>query len=198
MEIIRLNPQNPEESKIRRVIKVLKNDGVIVYPTDTVYGLGANIYSEKAIKKVFKIKGRGYHKPLSVCLSEIGDIEKIAYLNQKEEEIKKFLPGPFTIILKKKELISTLLTSGSDKIGIRIPENQICRLITSQIPITSTSANLSGKPVPNSVDEIINQLGDSIDLIIDGGQVQGAPSSVIDWTTKPPKIIRKGTKEFKI
>jgi L-threonylcarbamoyladenylate synthase len=198
MEIIKINPQIPEESKIRRVIKVLKNDGVIAYPTDTLYGLGANIYSETAIKKVFKIKGRDYNKPLSICLSKIEDIEKIAYIDQKKEEIKQILPGPFTIILKKKNHISPLLTAGGDKIGVRIPENQICRKITSQIPITSTSANLSGKSVPDSVDKIMNQLEDSIDLIIDGGPAQGIPSTVIDWTTHPPKILRKGIKEFKI
>ena len=198
MEIIKLNPQIPEKSKIRRVIKVLKNDGIIVYPTDTVYGLGANIYSETAIKKVFKIKGRDYHKPLSICLPEIKEIEKIACIDQGKEEIGQILPGPFTIILKRRKHISPLITADGDKIGIRIPDNNICREITRQIPITSTSANLSGKSVPHSVDEIIEQLGNSVDLVIDGGPPVGVPSTVIDWTTYPPKILRRGAKDFKI
>jgi len=198
MKIIKINPQIPEKTGIRQVIQVLENEGIIVYPTDTIYGIGANIYSESAIRKVYSLKNRDFNKPLSVCLSEIGDIEKIAYLDWGKDIIEKILPGPYTILLKKKEHISPLLTAGSDKIGIRIPKNNICRQITRKFPITSTSANLSGETVPKSVEEVITQLGDFVDIIIDGGPTEGIPSTVIDWTVHPPKVLRKGVKEFKI
>jgi L-threonylcarbamoyladenylate synthase len=197
MKIIELNPQIPEKHKIKQIREVLENDGLVVYPTDTIYGLGANIFSEAAIKKVYSLKKRDLDKPLSVCLSMVADIEKIAYIDQGKEIIEQILPGPFTIILKKKEHISQLLTAGSDKIGIRIPDNNICREITREFPITSTSANLSGDTVPKSVDEVIKKLGDSVDLIIDGGLTEGIPSTVIDWTISPPKVLRKGVKELK-
>jgi len=197
MKIIKLNSQNPEKAKIRQIKGVLENDGIIVYPTDTIYGLGANIYSETAVGKIYSLKNRDYLKPLSVCLSEIEDIEKVAYLKGKDL-IAQILPGPFTIILKKKEHIPSFLTAGSEKIGIRIPDNNICREITREFPITSTSANLSGEKVPKSVNEIKKQLGSSVDLIIDGGPTKGIPSTVIDLTSHPPKILREGVENLKI
>jgi L-threonylcarbamoyladenylate synthase len=197
MKLIKINPLNVEKKKIEQAINVLENDGMVIYPTDTIYGLGANIFSDKAIKKVYSLKHRPYNKPLSVCVSEIKDIHKIAYLDPDEQTIQQILPGPFTIILKKKECISPLLTGGGDKIGIRIPDNKICRELARKFPITTTSANLSGKPAPESLDEIIEQLGDSVDLIIDGGRVKGAPSTVMDWTTTPPKVLRKSLKGYR-
>jgi len=197
MKIIRMDPQNPEKREIEMAVNILEDDGLVVYPTDTIYGLGANIFSDTAIEKVYSIKGRDYNKPLSVCLSEIGDINKIAHL-EREEKVKELLPGPFTIILNKKENVSPLLTAGGDKIGVRIPDNLISRELSRKFPITSTSANLSGEPVPESASEIVESLGDAVDLIIDGGKLRGTHSAVIDWTTQPPKVIRKGVKDFKI
>lgn len=197
MKLIQINPQKPEKEKIKRAINVLRAEGILIYPTDTIYGLGVNIFSERAIKRVYNLKNRPYNKPLSVCVSKIKDIHEIAYLDNREEIIKKLLPGPFTIILRKKEHISSILTAGKDKIGVRIPDNRICREITRKFPITTTSANLSGKEAPKSVDDIIKQWGDSVDLIIDGGNSQGFPSTVIDMTTHPPKILRKGTDYIK-
>lgn len=196
MKIIQINHQNPEKEKINQVLRILEDDGVIVYPTDTIYGLGANIFSEKAIKKVFSIKKRDYNKPLSVCLSEIKDITKVAYIDGLEF-INKNLPGPYTIILPKKENILPILTSGSAKIGIRIPNNRICQELTRKFPITSTSANLSGEKVPLTAQEIAEKLGDQVDLVIDGGKTSGKPSTVLDCTKNPPLIIRQGIKEFR-
>lgn len=178
-------------------VNILEKGGLIVYPTDTIYGLGANIFSDKAIRKVYSIKGRDYSKPLSVSVSEIGDINKIAYL-EGVERIKEVLPGPFTIVLNKKENVSRLLTAGGEKIGVRIPDNKISRELTRKFPITSTSANLSGEKVLESADAMIGLWGDSVDLIIDGGKLQGNHSTVIDWTTQPPKVLRKGVKDFKL
>jgi L-threonylcarbamoyladenylate synthase len=196
MELIKINPQNPEKEKITRAIDILEHEGTVVYPTDTIYGLGVDISSENAIRKIYSLKERSYDKPLSVCVSQIKDISKIAYLDRNGEEIiKKILPGPFTIILRKKKPISPLLTAGGEKIGVRIPDSKICRELTRNFPITATSANLSGKTVPESVNEVIEQLGVSIDLVLDAGKSNGNPSTVIDLTMHPPKILRNGVNE---
>jgi len=194
MEIIKINPQDPDKETIKHAINVLEDGGTVVYPTDTVYGLGANILSEKAIKNVYSIKKRTYDKPVSVCVSRIEDITEYACLDKKGEEIvNKILPGPFTIILNKKGSVCSLLTAGGDKIGIRIPDSIVCRELTKKFPITSTSANLSGKKVPHSIEEVIEQLDDLVDLILDAGKSSGTPSTVIDLTSDPPKILRKSS-----
>jgi len=198
MKIIQINPQNPEKEKINQAIQILEEDGIIVYPTDTIYGLGANIYSDKAIKKVFSIKKRDHNKPLSVCLSRIGDISEIAYLGEDDQQLNENLPGPYTILLKKKDHVSPLLTAGSEKIGIRIPNNKICRDLTRKFPITSTSANISGEKVPITAEEVAEHLDDQVDLVIDGGKTKGTPSTVVDCTKKPPEILRQSNQEFNL
>ena len=171
---------------------------IVIYPTDTVYGIGANVYDEEAILKVYSIKKRPLNKPLSVCISQIEDIKQVAQMNDGiETVIRKILPGPFTIILKKNDNISSLLTAGSDKIGIRIPDNSVCRDFSRDFPITSTSANLSGYDIPESADEVLNQLGSSVDIMIDAGICKhGTPSTVIDMTVYPPKVLREGAGKF--
>ncbi len=193
MKIIKISPKNPEWKKIEFARDVLENGGTVVYPTDTIYGLGVSIYDKNAIKKVFHIKKRSFNKPLSVSVSRISDISRIAYLDETHMRvINEILPGPFTIILRKKECVSTLLTAGEDKIGIRIPNNKICMELTELFPITTTSANLSGKKPPESVNEVIEQLDDSVDLILDAGKSENnSPSTVIDLTVNPPKILRE-------
>lgn len=194
MKHIKINPESPEKKKIEQAITVLENGGTVVYPTDTLYGLGADIYREDAVRKVYTIKKRSFNNPISVCVSEIGDIGKIAYMDKDTEKIvKKILPGPFTIILRKKENISPILTAGEEKIGIRIPDNRICRELTQRFPITTTSANISGKKAPKSLKEVLEELGDLVDLILDDGRSgEGVPSTVLDLTTRPLEILRKG------
>jgi len=195
MKIIKINTEKPEPDKIEFALNLLRNGGTVVYPTDTIYGLGVNIYDENAIIKVFNIKKRSYNKPLSVCVSKITDIDRIAYLDKnKIDIINEILPGPFTIILRKKKYISNLLTAGGEKIGIRIPNNNVCLELAKLFPITTTSANLSGKKSSVAVHEVVEQLDDSVDLILDGGKsVNESPSTVIDMTLNPPKVIREGS-----
>ena len=199
MKIIQINTEKPEQDKIEFALNLLRDGGTVVYPTDTIYGLGVNIYDENAIKKVFYIKKRSFNKPLSVCLSQISDINRIAYLDKtKRDIINEILPGPFTIILRKKEFISKLLTAGGEKIGIRIPNNRICMELTKLFPITTTSANLSGKKPSRSVNEVVKQLDDSVDLILDTGKSENElPSTVIDLTLNTPKVVREGSYKLK-
>ena len=202
MKIIKIDSDKPQLAKIEYALDLLRNGGTVVYPTDTIYGLGVNIYDLNAVEKVILIKKRSLNKPLSVCVSQINDISKIAYLDETQRDfINEILPGPFTIILKKKKCVSTLLTAGEDKIGVRIPNNKICMKLTELFPITTTSANLSGKKPPESVNEVIKQLNDSVDLILDAGKSENkSPSTVIDLTLNPPKILRETSyrlKEYK-
>ena len=198
MKIIKVDGTNPEPDKIKIARMAIKQGSIVIYPTDTVYGIGANVYDEEAILKVFSIKKRPLNKPLSVCISQIEDIKQVAQMNDRIETIiRKILPGPFTIILKKNDNISSLLTAGSDNIGIRIPDNSVCRDLSRDFPITSTSANLSGHHIPESADEVLNQLGSSVDIMIDAGICKhGIPSTVIDMTVYPPKVLREGAGMF--
>jgi L-threonylcarbamoyladenylate synthase len=193
---LKINPKSPEKEKIKTVIQYLNDGRIVLYPTDTVYGIGANIFNYKAVKKVYQIKKRPFNKPLSVCVSKIKDINKIAYLNKDiENKLENIFPGPFTVILKKKDIVPSILSSGSEKIGIRIPDNKICMALSSEFPITTTSANISGNPVAGSFKEVLEQFGDEIDLILDAGIcMHGVHSTVIDMTLSPPKIVRKGAK----
>jgi L-threonylcarbamoyladenylate synthase len=194
MKIIKIDGTNPEHDKIEIVRRAMKMGSIIVYPTDTVYGIGASIFDEKAVLKVFSIKKRSKTKPLSICLSRIEDIKKVALMDIKTENIiRKILPGPYTLILKKNDNISSLLTAGSDRIGLRIPDNKVCMDLSRDFPITSTSANLSGYDIPESAEEVLEQLGTSIDIMMDAGIYEHAvPSTVIDMTVYPPEVMREG------
>jgi len=173
--------------------KTLKGGGVVIYPTDTVYGLGANVFHDEAVKKIYSLKNRPIHKPISVCLSKVEDIYKIAILNRDAHKmVQKLFPGPYTLIFEKKEQFKSKVTN-SNRIGIRIPDNQICREISLNFPITTTSANISGDVAPKSVEDAQNSLGDEIELIIDSGPCpRKLPSTVVDMTQSPPKILRHG------
>ena len=194
MKIIKINGESPEKEKIGMVLEILRDGGTVVYPTDTVYGLGANIFQDKAVLNVYKMKKRSLNKPVSVCLSQIDDIEKIAHLDQSVNAvIRKILPGPYTLILNKKYTVSPQITGRTDKIGVRIPDNSICREISREFPVTTTSANISGHQAPKSAQDAQEELDDHPDIIIDSGPCRGGISStVVDLTVIPPRILREG------
>jgi len=192
MKIIKIENQDLKDH-LNEARNILRRGGIILYPTDTIYGLGVDAFNEEAIKKLYKLKKRPLDKPISICLHDTGWIEKVAHLNPKIEKITDMiLPGPFTIILKKKNTIPSILTGGSEKIGIRIPDNIISRELANEFPITTTSANISGMKTHNNIKDIIKQIGE-VDLALDAGPLKKRePSTVIDLTIEPPKILRKG------
>lgn len=198
MKIIKINSQKVEKQIINEAINLMADGGVVLYPTDTLYGLGVNIFHENALKKLYVIKNRPINKPISVCVSNIDWIPKIAQVDPETLNlIAKLLPGPYTVILKKKDCISKLLTAGSENIGIRIPDNDLCRKISQKFPITTSSANISGEETKKSVNEILEQLDNDIGLVLDGGPSKvDKPSTVIDFTVKPPVVIRKGSGDY--
>ncbi len=194
MKCIKINGESPEKEKIEIVLDILRNGGTVVYPTDTVYGLAANIFHEKAVSRVYHMKERSQDKPISVCVFQVEDIKQVAHLDQQAEAIiREILPGPYTIILNKKDNIPAWITAGTDKIGVRIPNNIICREISRKFPITTTSANISGHLSPISAQEAQEELGDHPDIILDSGPCPGGiASTVMDLTVNPPRILREG------
>ncbi len=176
---------------IEKARKVIKEGGLIVYPTDTLYGLGGDATSSEIVKKVFDLKERPYNMPISITLSDIEEIEEYCFMNEIAYKIaEKILPGAITLILKKKSSLPELL--GKDKIGIRIPANEIARKIAKGNPITSTSANKHGMEEPRSIETAKKQLGEKIAIYIDGGILKGKASTVIDLSEGRIKILREG------
>lgn len=176
-----------------RAKEILSSGGVIVYPTETLYGLGVNPFDENAIHKVFNIKKRPLNLPISVAVSNIEMITKVAELNNESMNIcKRFLPGPFTLILKKKPIIPNLLTSNKETIGVRVPDqNFTLNLIQEFGPITSTSANIHGYDLPTNIEIAKKQLGEYVNLYIDRGESKyKSPSTIIDVENR--KILREG------
>jgi len=180
---------------IEKAVKIIKNGGVVVYPTDTLYGLGANALDKGAVKRVFEIKGRKFNKPISIAFSSLEQAKKYVKFNYTALKLaKKFLPGPLTLILPLKKKLPENLTQGKNEIGIRIPDNKIAlELIKkSGVPITATSANLSGGKDPVTAKEAIKQIGNKVDLILDAGKCKYSKGSTIVKIADEIEIIREG------
>ena len=174
---------------IARAVSILMRDGIVIYPTDTVYGLGADAFSDEAILKVFEAKKRPLAMPISIAVSDIDMLNAVSHTEPwMEKFIETFLPGPVTVVLPARNCVPAILTGGTGLIGIRVPANPLAlRLITEfDTPITATSANLHGAKDPVTPEECTIQR----DLLIDGGRLPGTPSTVVDLTTKT--IIRPG------
>ena len=182
------------ELNISRAVSALKNGDIIVYPTDTLYGLGADINNDDAVRKVFEVKKRPFNDPLSVAVSDFAELEKIADADERTRKlVKQFLPGKLTLILKKKESISDMVTGGLGKVAIRIPNNKIAlEILTSFGPITATSANIHGLKTPYIINEINMQLKENVAVYLDNGRLKGQPSTIVELTDNQVKIVRKG------
>ncbi|MBU4452418.1 MAG: threonylcarbamoyl-AMP synthase [Nanoarchaeota archaeon] len=172
-------------------IKAIKTK-VIIYPTDTVYGIGCNAENFMLIERVFAAKGRDMKKPLSVIAPDKDWI--LAHCVVSREIVDKYLPGKYTILLKKKDSkFLALATSGSDTIGVRIPAHRISKLVErARIPFITTSANRSGEKAPKTLSEIPKDLKDAVDLIIDGGEILGIPSTLVDCRSGKDILIERG------
>ena len=196
--IIKINLKNPESDKIKKIGSYLKLGKILVFPTDTVYGIGCDPFNIESIKKIYKIKRRNTKKGLPVLIYSIKVIKKFVVMNDLAKNlIKEFWPGQLTLILNKNEKVPEILTGGKKTIAIRQPNNLITMLIAEQINyggIIGTSANISGEKAPISIDEAMNQLGDTVDYYIDGGiSDKKVPSTVLNLTIKPPKLLREGS-----
>lgn len=194
---------NVDESELNKIKEILDNDGVIIFPTDTVYGIACNCFSEKAIKKVFDIKKRPENKPINVLSNNLDKIKLVSRnINEKEEFlINKYMPGALTIILDKNEKVSDTLTAGLDTIGVRIPKNNISLRILENVsyPLATTSANISGDSAGIKISDFLKEFDGVVDAIIDGGETDLKVASTIVRVESDNKlkIIREGTLKIK-
>ena len=183
------------ESAVDVASALLRSGGVMVYPTDTVYGIGADATSPEAVAKVLEIKGIGEKKPLSVMMSDLGMIEYYCETGVWEDIIlRKYLPGPYTFIVKKTKYLAA---SEKDTLGIRIPDSEFCQALCRKLgrPLVTTSANISGKPAPVRLEDVDGAVMDAVDIAIDGGQTKyGAQSTIIDLVER--KMLRQGSKDW--
>ena len=192
-----------DEEELKRVVNILDNDGIIVFPTDTVYGIGCNCFSTKAIKKIFIYKNRPNNKPINVLTNNYRKILSVAKeIKPKEKElINKYMPGALTIILKKNEAVPSLLTANLDTVGVRIPSNSIALKILESInyPLATTSANISGEESGIKLADFEVNFADKVDAIIDGGESELKVSSTIVQVDDKDneKILRQGTLKIK-
>ena len=170
-------------------VRVLRRDGLIVYPTETVYGLGADALSEDAVLKVYEAKNRPLSRPISIAVSDMDMLGAVAVLDEAARAfIERFLPGPVTVVLPAKSCLPAILTGGTGLVGIRWPDHEIALAIIARLdsPITATSANVSGEIPPTRPEDVYVPN----DYVVDGGELPGTPSTVVDLTTR--RILRKG------
>ena len=196
-KIIILDENNIDEKLIKSAGDAIKNGKLVAFPTETVYGLGANALDEEAVKNIYIAKGRPSDNPLIVHISKVEDVDLVAREVPKvaREIMDKYWPGPITIILPKREEIPDATSGGLDSIGVRLPSEEIARKLidAATVPVAAPSANLSGKPSPTNVERVIEDLQDRVDYIIGGkSSVIGLESTVIDCTVYPPCILRPG------
>lgn len=193
--LITINPKNPQKRLVQRVVEVLKGGGVIGYPTDTLYGVGCDLFHPEAIRRIHQIKKIEGKKPLSFICSDLKDISRYAFVSNYAYKImKRLLPGAYTFILKATKLVPKIAMTKQKTVGIRIPDNKICLAIVKELghPIISTSVYKPDESLYNDPSEIEERFGKQLDLVIDGGIIVSEHSSIIDLTGDFPKVIREG------
>jgi len=198
MQILKCN-DNLDQETIKNIgiaAEAIKEGKLVVYPTETVYGIAADIFNQKAVKDLYLTKNRPFDMPLSVAVADKDMVENIAVMTRKVEKlIDAFLPGPLTIITKKDPSVSNIVTSMSQKVGIRIPDNKVAlELIRqSEVPIIATSANLHSHPDAVRVEDAIRDFGDSVPYYLDAGACTlGKPSTIVWIMDDEVEIIRQG------
>lgn len=199
--ILRINPQNPQERLIKKVVEILNQGGVIAYPTDTVYGFGCSLFNKKGIERIYLIKRSEKNRPFSFICADLKDISLYTKVsNYAYKTMKRLLPGPYTFILEGTRLVPKIMLTKRSTAGIRVPDNPICLAIVKELghPIISTSAQLPKGEIFYDPGEIEQKAGKLLDAVIDGGILVSEPSSVIDLTDDQPKILRVGKGDVSI
>jgi tRNA threonylcarbamoyl adenosine modification protein (Sua5/YciO/YrdC/YwlC family) len=193
--LLQINPQNPQPRLIAQVAEILRQGGVIAYPTDTTYGIGSSIFSKRGIDRIYQLKQREKKKPFSFICADLSEVARYAKVsNYAFKILKRFLPGPYTFVLDASNIVPDLLTTKQKTVGIRIPANRICLALVTELghPIVTTSANLAGEEPIGDPFHIEDELGKQLDLVIDGGVLSPDVSSVISLIGDFPAVLRKG------
>lgn len=191
------------EEELNEVIHILKHDGIVIFPTETVYGIGGNALSDDVVDRIYDVKQRPREKAINILVSSKDKIEKYAIINSNLERklIDKYMPGPITIILEKKENFGRSFTANNDTIGVRIPDCNIIQKILKRIdfPLIAPSANISGKPSGIDAEDIVKDFDGKVDAIIDGGRAKLASSStIVKVENEKINILRQGTLTIEI
>ena len=201
--LISINPNNPQPRLIRKVAAILKDGGIIAYPTDTYYGIGCDIMNKKAIGKIYRLKQRSHKKPFSFICSDLKNISQYAKVsNYAYKTMRRLLPGPYTFVLEGSKLVPKIMLTLRRTAGIRVPDHPICLSLVRELghPIISTTATLADAPPHSCSDPFLihEVLGPQIDLVVDGGPVPGGPSSVVSLIADIPDVIREGLGDVSI
>jgi L-threonylcarbamoyladenylate synthase len=194
---LKVNSKRPEPDKIQVAANFIRKGGLVAFPTETVYGLGADALNQKAVAKVFVAKKRPLDNPIIVHVAKPKDVERLAkdIPEVAEKLMARFWPGPLTLVLKRSPLVSDATVVGMDTIAVRMPKNRVALALinASGVPIAAPSANLAGKPSPTTARHVIDDLAGRIDVVLDAGPTKiGVESTVVDLTTSIPRILRPG------
>jgi len=191
--LLSINPDNPQKRLISKVVKVLDQGGLIIYPTDTFYGIGCDVFNKRSIRRIYQLKKRPLSKPFSFICANLKDISLYAQVSNNAYRImKRTLPGPYTFVLEGTRLVPKLMLTSRKTVGIRVPNNKICLAIVEGLgrPIISSSINLEE---PSIIHDTYSSL---VDLVIDGGVISYEPSTVVSLVGDNPEIIREGKGEI--
>lgn len=196
-EVLRINPKVPEPEEIEKAAKYILSGDVIAYPTETIYGLGAEVFNRKAIKKIYDLKSRDYGLPIAILVSNMQMLrELVTHIPERAQALmRRFWPGPLTILFEVNETFPKSLATNTGKVGVRISSHPIVAALVSRVgrPITTTSANLSGFPPSLHVKHIQKYFGNKLPCVIDGGECEPSRgSTVVDVTEETMRIIREG------
>lgn len=194
--LLEINPINPQQRLIDKVVRSLRSGAIISYPTETGYGLGCDLLNAKAIKKLMLLKKRPPNKPFSIICADLKDISTYAHVsNTAYRLLRRNLPGPYTFVLPGAKILPKMMVTKQKTVGLRVADHEISALLIKTLgnPVVNTSVMLDDDDSPlTKAYEIDQALGNRIDLIIDGGEIYPEPSSVIDLTTDYPQILREG------
>lgn len=195
--VLKVDSEKPEKEKITIAANVIRSGGLVAFPTETVYGLGVDALNAEAVKKMYMVKMRPLDNPTIVHVSRISDVYRLSMeVPEKAEELmKRFWPGPLTIVLKASDVVPRVTTGGLDTVGIRMPNHKVALALieASETPIAAPSANIAGRPSPTLAQHVIQDFYGKIDVILDAGPTKiGVESTVLDLTQNPPQILRPG------
>ena len=193
--LVNINPENPQLRLIRKVVGALQQGGIVIYPTDTHYGIGCDLMNQKAIEKIYQLKRRDHTKPFSFICSDLTHISRYAKVsNYAYRTMRRLLPGPYTFILEGSRLVPKIMLTKRKTAGIRVPDNAICLALVRELghPIITTSATTANGSDLVDASLLHDRFGRQVAIVIEGGTVSGQPSSVISLIDDTPEVIRRG------
>jgi len=198
MITLKVDPDNPDMAAVRAAADAIRRGELVIFPTETVYGLAADALNESAVKKVFDVKGRQDKEPLPVQVGGVADVSRaVEFVPESARSLaERFWPGPLTLVLSKSSALPSVVTGGRNTVGVRVPDHPVALALAKEIgsPIVATSANVSGRTAPRNAEQAVRDIGESASIVLDGGECRlGVSSTVVDVSVTPARILRRGT-----